>query len=142
MRSWRTFTLAAAASFLGATASACSGMAGAGPTPSFSPRPIVVVTTPPSTTGRFVVVAVDNHFHDIHPSDPPTIQRNRPFWVKNEGFNLHNLSVVGTNISIDIRPGHVLRWAHIGAHLAPGFYTVICRYHASVGMTGNLTVSP
>ena len=141
MRSRRSITLATAALVLAPMVSACSGAAGAGPTSSFSARPIVVITTPPSTTGRFVVVAVDVHFHDIHPSDPPTIQRNRPFWVKNEGFNLHNFTVVGTNISVDIAPGRVLRWAHIGDHLKPGFYTVICTYHASVGMTGNFTVS-
>jgi hypothetical protein len=142
MRSVRPLALAAVALVLAPAMSGCSTTAGAGPTSTFSPRPIVVITTPPSTTGPYVVVAVDDHFHDIHPSDPPTIQRNRPFEVKNEGFNLHNFSVVGTNISIDIAPGHEFRWAHIGARLKPGFYTVVCKYHASVGMTGNFTVSP
>ena len=55
-----------------------------------------MINAPNSQTGPYVVVAVDNHFHDIHPSDPPTITADRPFVVKNEGFNLHNFSVVGT----------------------------------------------
>ncbi len=126
---------------LAASTTACSGPAVARPTPAFSPRPIVVITTPPSTSGRYVVVAVDDHFHDIHPSDPPSIQGRRPLVVRNEGFNLHNFTVVGTNISIDIPPGQQFRWAHIGGHLKPGFYTVFCTYHLSVNMTGNFWVT-
>ena len=121
---------------------ACSSTPSSGrPSPAFSLRPIVVVTTPPSTTGPYVSVAVDNHFHDIHPSDPPSIRQSRPFIVKNEGQNLHNFTVVGTGISVDIEPGHELRWNRIGDHLKPGFYTVFCKYHAYLGMTGNFYVT-
>jgi hypothetical protein len=88
-----------------------------------------------------VVVAVDDHFHDIHPSDPPTLAADRPFIVKNEGFNLHNFTVVGTGISIDIPPGGTLAWSHIGDRLKPGTYTVVCKYHASVGMIGKFFVT-
>jgi hypothetical protein len=121
--------------------SACStGPKAAGSAP-FSPRPIVVLTTAPSRTGPFVVVAVDNHFHDIHPSDPPTLGEDRPFEVKNEGLNLHNFTVVGTGISVDIPPGGSLRWSRLGDHLKPGFYTVVCTYHTWIGMTGNFAVT-
>lgn len=107
----------------------------------FSPRPIVVVTTPPSTTGLYVSVAVDNHFHDIHPSDPPSIGEDRPFEVKNEGHNLHNFTVVGTDISVDLEPGQSLLWPRIGDKLKPGFYSVYCRYHIYLGMRGNFWVT-
>jgi cupredoxin-like protein len=120
--------------------SACSSPATPPPTPTFSRRPIVVVTTPPSTTGLYVSVAVDNHFHDIHPSDPPSLSEDRPFEVKNEGRNLHNVSVVGTDISVDLKPGQSLLWSRIGDHLKPGTYDIFCKYHASVGMTGKLIV--
>lgn len=121
---------------------ACQQAGGAErPSPSFSRRPIIVVTTPPSTTGPYVSVAVDNHFHDIHPSDPPSIDENRPFEVKNEGFNLHNFTVVGTDISVDLEPGQQLLWPRIGDHLAPGTYDVYCKYHLSVRMTGKLIVT-
>jgi hypothetical protein len=121
--------------------SGCPGSATARPSPSSSSHPIVVITTPPSTTGPFVSVAVDNHFHDLHPSDPPSIQQDRPFSVRNEGANLHNFTVVGTAISIDIRPEHALRWSRIGDHLKPGFYSVYCKYHSSLGMTGAFYVT-
>ena len=95
-----------------------------------------VIYNPEPRHGPYVVVAVDDHFHDIHPIDRVHISENRPFIVKNEGRNLHNFTVVGAGISVDIRPGHELAWVRLGAHLNPGFYQVICTYHLYVGMRG------
>jgi plastocyanin len=92
-------------------------------------------------TGSYVVVAVDNHFHDIHPEDDIAIAADRTFVVKNEGRNLHNFSVAGTDISEDIRPGKELRVSPIGETLDPGSYDVFCKYHASVDMKGAFTVT-
>jgi len=86
-------------------------------------------------------VAVDNHFHDIHPEDQTPISENREFIVRNEGANLHNFTVVGTDISVDIPPGHELVWSRLGAHLKPGLYHVICTYHAWAGMAGIFIVT-
>jgi hypothetical protein len=97
---------------------------------------------PEPSRGPYVVVAVDNHFHDIHPVDDPVIRARRAFIVKNEGRNLHNFTVVGTHVSVDIRPGHKLVWRHIGRVLSPGTYHVFCKYHAHVNppMRGVFTV--
>jgi|SRR5215467_3304928 len=134
------------AAVLGVAASlllaACSAASGATPSGGYTFSPPRVLLSTPNPSGPFVVVAVDDHFHDIHPSDPPTIAANRPFIVKNEGYNLHNFSVVGTNISIDIKPGHEFVWPTIGAHLKPGAYQIVCIYHAWEGMTGRLFVAP
>ena len=100
-----------------------------------------VIYNPEPSTGPFVVVAVDNHFHDIHPVDRTRISGSRPFIVKNEGRNLHNFTIVGTNISVDIRPGHELAWARLGSHLKPGLYRVICTYHDYLGMKGTFIVT-
>jgi plastocyanin len=100
-----------------------------------------VVYRPEPRHGPFVVVAVDNHFHDIHPVDRTRIAGSRPFVVENQGQNLHNFTVVGTNISVDIAPGHELLWSHLGDHLQPGVYHVICTYHAYLGMTGIFIVT-
>ncbi len=102
----------------------------------------VVIYNPEPSTGPFVVVAVDNHFHDIHPVDRTRIAESRPFIVKNEGRNLHNFSVAGTDISVDIAPGHEMVWSRIGTHLAPGVYHVICTYHSYLGMNGLFVVIP
>jgi len=96
---------------------------------------------PEPSVGTYVVVAVDNHFHDIHPVDQTHIAGDRGFTIKNEGRNLHNFSVTGTDISIDIKPGGVLRWPRLGDHLKPGFHTVFCKYHAYQLMTGSFWVT-
>ncbi len=101
-----------------------------------------VIFAPEPSVGPFVVVAVDNHFHDIHPVDETRISESRPFIVKNEGNNLHNFTVVGTSISVDIEPGTQLTWARLGDYLKPGSYMVFCKYHVYLGMTGDFIVTP
>ena len=95
---------------------------------------------PTDTTGPFVSVAVDNHFHDIHPEDERTIASDRAFVVRNEGRNLHNVTIVGTEISRDVRPGKSLTLDPVGDSLEPGEYQIICKYHDYVGMTGVVTI--
>jgi hypothetical protein len=119
------------------TVVACS--AGSSPRPVRSPDRVIF--NPEPTSGPYVVVAVDNHFHDIHPVDDPRIHSDQPFVVKNEGRNLHNFTVVGTKISIDLRPGRRFEWNPIGSRLAPGSYTVFCKYHSYAGMTGAFVVT-
>ncbi len=109
------------------------------PKPARSPDKVQF--NPEPSVGTFVVVAVDNHFHDIHPVDQTRISGDRGFTIKNEGRNLHNFSVTGTAISIDIKPGGELRWPRLGDHLKPGFHTVFCKYHAYQLMTGSFWVT-
>ncbi|MFN2594381.1 MAG: cupredoxin domain-containing protein [Actinomycetota bacterium] len=101
-------------------------------------KPDRVVFNPEPQHGPYVVVVVDNHFHDIHPVDDPSIAAKRTFVVTNEGRNTHNFSVTGTKISVDLKPGDTLRWHRIGNVLEPGTYDVFCRFHS--GMTGKFTV--
>jgi hypothetical protein len=126
---------------LAAAGCASSPPASSGPTPG-SGSTDKVFLRPYRTTGPFVVVAVDDHFHDIHPIDRTHIAADRPFVVKNEGSNLHNFTVVGTGISVDIPPGKALRWPVLGDELKPGTYRVVCKYHSYVGMGGLFVVTP
>jgi hypothetical protein len=121
----------------------CSSGGNAAPVQTGLPVPIVSVLPAP-TSGPFVVVAVDNHFHDIHPEEFNEIQEDRPFVVKNEGRNLHNFTVLGTDISIDIAPGQQFEWTRIGDKLPPGRYNVICTYHTGSywNMRGQFDVVP
>src|SRR5215475_12752130 len=57
---------------------ACTTSSGASPSSTYTYSPPVVINEPNSQHGPYVAVAVDNHFHDIHPTDPPTIAANRP----------------------------------------------------------------
>jgi heme/copper-type cytochrome/quinol oxidase subunit 2 len=104
--------------------------------------PDEVVWNPEPSVGPFVVVAVKNHFHDIHPYDQTAIAEDRPFIVKNQSYDLHNFTVVGTGISVDIKPLRELVWPRLGDKLKPGQYTVVCKYHEWAGMTGTFIVTP
>jgi plastocyanin len=96
---------------------------------------------PRSTTGPYVSVAVDNHFHDIHPEDDVEIAADRTFVVENQGRNLHNVTILGTGVNEDIRPGQMFRTRALQTFLEVGEdYSVVCRFHAEVGMTGKFTV--
>ncbi|HEV3473248.1 MAG TPA: hypothetical protein VG408_08610 [Actinomycetota bacterium] len=83
---------------------------------------------------------MDNHFHDIHPEDHKTIAADRAFVVRNEGRNLHNVTILGTDVNRDVRPGRSLSLDPVGETLDPGTYRIICKYHDYVGMTGQITV--
>lgn len=87
------------------------------------------------TTGPYVSVAVDNHFHDVHADEDITFDASRPFVVRNEGSNLHNVTIPQTGFSKDVRPGRSIRM-----ELEPGHYRIICKYHASDDMVGEFTV--
>ena len=87
----------------------------------------------------YVVTAVDNHFHDAHPSEPIALDRTLVF--KNEGRNLHNVTIQETTLSRDIEPGDSFSIEEIGSLVeGPGRYRLICKYHADQGMNGDLVV--
>jgi hypothetical protein len=104
-----------------------------GPSPDGSP-PILQDPTRP-----YVVTAVDNHFHDAHPSEPLALDRSLVF--KNAGRNLHNVTIAGTTLTRDLDPGASFTIPSLGSLVAgPGRYRLICKYHADVGMSGDLVV--
>jgi hypothetical protein len=95
---------------------------------------------PQPTTGPYVSVAVDNHFHDVHPEDDIEIAADRPLVIRNQGRNLHNVTIATAGIDRDIRPGREFRLDRIGDRLDPGVHTIVCKYHADQGMDGRLSV--
>jgi len=97
---------------------------------------------PRPTTGPYVSVAVDNHFHDVHPEDDIEIAAGRPFVIRNEGGNLHNVTIPSAGIDRDLRPGKEFRIDPVGEELGVGEHTIICKYHSDQGMTGFFTVVP
>jgi hypothetical protein len=95
---------------------------------------------PQPTTGPYVSVAVDNHFHDVHPEDDIEVAADRPLVIKNQGRNLHNVTIETVGFDHDIRPGREIRLEPVGDELGLGVHTIVCKYHADQGMTGRLTV--
>lgn len=105
------------------------------------PEPAGPRVIPPPTTGPYVSVAVDDHFHDIHRDLDVEISEDRPFVVRNEGRNLHNFLVLNSDIDVDIRPGKEFRIDRLGDELEPGRHLVVCRYHDYKGMVGGFIVT-
>jgi plastocyanin len=59
----------------------------------------------------------------------------------NRGANLHNFSIEGTQVNIDTPPGDATRTEAIGGAVEPGSHTFFCKYHRSLGMEGELTIT-
>jgi plastocyanin len=89
--------------------------------------------------GPYVVTAIDNHFHDAHPTLP--IAAGRDLVVRNQGRNLHNVTVDAIGFSRDVRPGERLTVDEITERLDPGRYTLVCLYHDDLGMTGTIVIT-
>lgn len=127
-------SLALVAAMIAVLGSCSSQGEASGPTP----QPVRTLTRP--TTGPYVSVAVDNHFHDIHPEDHIQIASDRTFIVKNQGRNLHNFHIGDTDIDVNLRPGERFAIDPLSSELAPGVYTVTCKFHESMGMGGQFEV--
>ena len=89
--------------------------------------------------GPYVVTAIDNHFHDAHPTFP--IGEGRDLVVRNRGRNLHNVTIDALGFSRDVRPGEQVTIEDITGRLDPGRYALVCRYHEDLGMTGTIVIA-
>lgn len=87
----------------------------------------------------YVVTAIDYHFHDAHPTLP--IAAGRDLVVKNEGRNVHNVTIDALAFTRDVRPGDRLTVDGITDRLQPGRYSLVCRYHEDRGMTGTVVIA-
>jgi hypothetical protein len=89
--------------------------------------------------GPYVVTAIDDHFHDAHPTLP--IGSGRDLVVRNQGRNLHNVTIDALAYTMDLRPGEQLTIKDVTARLEPGRYTLVCRFHEDEGMTGTIVIA-
>lgn len=129
---------AAVALLIAATLTACTSATGNSDRPQVAPSIRDLRTE--DTTGPYVSVAVDNHFHDVHPEDNIRIAADRAFIVKNQGSNLHTVTIAGTDIDEDLEPGEEITFEPVGEELGVGPHVLICRIHANQGMTGQFVV--
>jgi plastocyanin len=59
------------------------------------------------------------------------------YTLDNQGQALHNLTVEGTDIDVDVQPGQT---QEVDIDLDPGEYEMVCEYHIAQGMTGTVVV--
>ncbi|HYH27752.1 MAG TPA: hypothetical protein VEA19_03125 [Actinomycetota bacterium] len=88
----------------------------------------------------YVISAIDYHFHDAHPT--PRLSRERELVVSNQGSNIHNVTILGTDYSRDIEPGERIDLGRVGDLLGtPGRHSFVCTYHLDRDMTGVIVVA-
>jgi len=82
------------------------------------------------------VTMMDNFF------EPPCIavSSTQSLILTNAGNQLHNLSVDGGDVDIDVEPGEEAETGEIGSDLAAGTYRSFCEYHEQQGMVGTIVV--
>jgi plastocyanin len=61
--------------------------------------------------------------------------------LANRGAKVHNFSVEGSNVDIDVPPGETVRTEAIAGAVESGTHTFFCEYHRSRGMEGQITIS-
>jgi hypothetical protein len=94
---------------------------------------------PDDPSQPYGIIAIDYHFHDAHPTRP--LGMTRTVIVTNEGSVLHNVTVPGTDIDKDLKPGQRLVIPDIGRTLGgPGYYPFFCDLHVPQGMAGVIVI--
>ena len=93
----------------------------------------------PAPESPYVVTAIDYHFHDAHPSMPIPLDRGLQF--SNQGSNIHNVTIPGTDVDSNVRPGRRITFDPVGSVFAqPGRYPFFCKFHRDRGMSGTLVI--
>jgi plastocyanin len=90
-----------------------------------------------SGSPEVTITATDNTFSP----DCVIVLAGQGLELLNDGANLHNFSVDGTDVSLDIPPGEATRTEAIGGAVPAGSYEFFCSYHRSAGMDGEITVT-
>jgi plastocyanin len=124
--------LVAVALIAGACSNGYGSTGGSPSTPAASLSPGLV--TPPA--GRTVTVKqFDYRFDPVH----AYMTSAQGLTITNDGSVVHNLTIKGTSVSVDVQPGQTVHLT-IASTVQPGFYTIYCKYHESRGMIGALTI--
>ena len=61
--------------------------------------------------------------------------------LANRGGSVHNFSVEGSDVDIDVPPGETVRTEPIAGAVEAGEHAFFCEYHRSRGMEGQITIS-
>ena len=87
-----------------------------------------------------VVLSDSSPFYDPQKLTIP-LNREVAFTVLNEGKKIHNITIPGFAIDMDVEPGKTIE-IKLPASSAPrdGFYTLYCKYHQSEGEATRLNI--
>ena len=68
------------------------------------------------------------------------VSSTQPLSLTNAGNLDHNLTVQGSDLSIDLAPGEDEETSEIGEFLRAGTHRFFCRFHEDEGMVGTIVV--
>jgi plastocyanin len=83
--------------------------------------------------GALTLTMVDNAFEPVDLTAPAGAEVS----LVNDGAAVHNLTVEGSEIDVDVAAGET---GTATLDLDPGEYRTFCEYHEAQGMEGTLTV--
>ncbi len=71
------------------------------------------------------------------------LNREITFTVFNEGDKVHNITIPGFAIDMDVEPGRTIDVKLPAVNAAPrdGFYSFYCKYHQSEGEAGRINIA-
>ena len=71
------------------------------------------------------------------------LNREVTFTVFNEGDKLHNITIPGFEVDMDVAPGQSIdiELPAIDAPPRDGFYTMYCKFHQSQGEAGRINIA-
>jgi plastocyanin len=123
-----------------ALGSACSSGGGTtnSTTPPTTPQTTVPTSAPATSSSSGVTITMADFM--FTPSTV-TASNAEAIVLVNTGSALHNFSIEGTPISIDVQPGQTQTLTAPGPSFQAGTYTFFCKYHRAQGMTGTLTAT-
>lgn len=61
--------------------------------------------------------------------------------IANKGASRHNFSIEGTGVDLDTEAGDATRTEALAGILEPGTHKFVCKYHAALGMRGEITLT-
>jgi plastocyanin len=107
------------------------------PTPSPPPADVECVDATAEVTAEVTIRMLDDEFAPAC----LTMLGGQGIKLANRGGNVHNFSVEGSDVDIDVPPGDTVRTEAIAGAVESGTHTFFCEYHRSRGMEGQITIS-
>jgi plastocyanin len=132
---------------------ACSAQPVGAPTPTVPEQEPTPTPTSPSPTTPFIPAAdcedatlegavVTIRLEDnVFLPECLTVLGGQSLRIRNRGSNVHNLSVEGTDVDLDIQPGSQTSTEPIGGIVPPGTHIFYCAFHRATGMEGEITIT-
>lgn len=133
----RTLAAPLVAGIVAVVVAACSS--GSTATQSPPPSPSAPAPATSSASGGHVVT-IDLEDYRFVPSTF-SAPNNATIVLVNKGKTLHNFTITGSPVSVDVQPGQTVTLTPPPSPFAPGTYKFFCKYHQALGMTGTLQVT-